>query len=155
MSYQVANYEPLIASGQMTLLEGPGPITQGITVDNYPGHTKDMMAVCLESGGQRGCYISDLIPTSAHLAITSCMGYDLDPLTVIEQRKRFYARAIPEKWLVFFTHDHDLPFCKVVLGDRGNPEIRNVGGGAIRNSNWEEPLGQFSTEGPVADQSGH
>jgi len=131
MSYKAANYEPLIASGQMTLLEGPGTIAPGITVDTYPGHTEHMMAVFFDSGGQRGCYISDLIPTSAHLDTTWCTGYDLDPLTVIEQRKRFYARAIPEKWLVFFTHDHHLPFCKVALNEKGNPEARSVAGEAI------------------------
>ena len=131
MSYKAANYEPLIASGQMTLLEGPDTIAPGITVDTYPGHTEHMMAVFFDSGGQRGCYISDLIPTSAHLDTTWCMGYDLDPLTVIEQRKRFYARAIPEKWLVFFTHDHHLPFCTVVLSEKGNPQARSVSGEAI------------------------
>jgi glyoxylase-like metal-dependent hydrolase (beta-lactamase superfamily II) len=132
VSYVAANYEPLIATGQMTLLDRPGTIVPGIAVDTYPGHTEHMMAVCFHSGGQRGCYISDLIPTSAHLDITSCMAYDLNPLTVIEQRKRFYARAIPEQWLVFFTHDHDLPFCQVVLGEKGKPEARRVGGEAIR-----------------------
>jgi glyoxylase-like metal-dependent hydrolase (beta-lactamase superfamily II) len=131
MSYHAADYEPLIASGQMTLLDGPDTIVPGIAVDTYPGHTEHMMAVCFDSGGQRGCYISDLIPTSAHLDITWCTGYDLDPLTVIEQRKRFYARAIPEHWLVFFTHDHDLPFCQVVLNDKGKLEARRVGSETI------------------------
>ena len=75
-----------------------------------------MMAVMLDSGGRRACYISDLIPTSAHLDTTWGMGYDLDPLTVIEERKRFYGRAIPEQWLVLFTHDHDRPMGYVTLG---------------------------------------
>jgi glyoxylase-like metal-dependent hydrolase (beta-lactamase superfamily II) len=128
VSYRPANYEPLIASGQMTLLNGPATIVPGIVVDTYPGHTEHMMAVCFDSDGQRGCFISDLIPTSAHLDITSGMGYDLYPLTVVEQRKRFYARAIPDQWLVFFSHDHDLPFCRVALNEKGKPEARRVGG---------------------------
>ena len=68
-----------------------------------------MLAINIDSGGKRACYISDLIPTSAHLDITWVMGYDLDPLTCIQQRKRFYARAIQEEWLVLFTHDHHTP----------------------------------------------
>lgn len=123
VSYMAENYEPLISSGQMTLLDGPGEVVPGIWVDQYPGHTAHMMAVMLESGGQRGCYISDLIPTSAHLDLIWGMGYDLDPLTVIEQRKRFYARAIPEQWLVFFTHDHHVPFGRVRLNERGKPVL--------------------------------
>jgi hypothetical protein len=52
------------------------------------------------------------------------MGYDLDPLTCIEQRKRFYARAIPEQWLVLFTHDHHTPMAYVELNERGKPVVK-------------------------------
>ena len=41
------------------------------------------------------------------------------------QRKRFYARAIPEKWRVLFTHDHHTPMGYVTLGDRNKPVIRS------------------------------
>jgi glyoxylase-like metal-dependent hydrolase (beta-lactamase superfamily II) len=124
--YLGANYEPLIASGQMTLLDGPSPIVPGISVDIYPGHTAQMMAIYFDSGGRRGCFISDLIPTTAHLDLAWGMAYDLDPLTLIEQRKRFYARAIQEKWLVFFPHDHHMPFCHIELDERGKPAAREV-----------------------------
>jgi glyoxylase-like metal-dependent hydrolase (beta-lactamase superfamily II) len=126
MSYMAANYEPLIASGQMTLLDGPGNIVPGISVDVYPGHTAQMLAVFIDSGGRRGCYVSDLIPTSAHLDLIWGMSYDLDPMTVIEQRKRFYSRAIPEQWLVFFTHDHHAPFGYLELNERGKPELNRM-----------------------------
>jgi glyoxylase-like metal-dependent hydrolase (beta-lactamase superfamily II) len=128
MSYLPANYEPLIASGRMTLIEGPQTILPGISVDVYPGHTAHMLAIFIDSGGRRGCYISDLIPTSAHLDLTWVMGYDLDPLTTIEQRKRFYARAIPERWLVFFTHDHHSPLGYISLDERGKPVLRSEAG---------------------------
>ena len=124
VSYVAENYEPLIASGQMTLLDGPGEILSGISVEVYPGHTAQMMAVMIQSGGRTACYISDLIPTSAHLDLTWGMGYDLDPLRVIEERKRFYRRAIPEQWLVLFTHDHRRPFGSIEMNDRGRPELR-------------------------------
>jgi glyoxylase-like metal-dependent hydrolase (beta-lactamase superfamily II) len=121
MSYLPANYEPLLASGQLTLLDGPETILPGISVDLYPGHTAQMLAILIDSGGRRACYISDLIPTSAHLDLIWGTGYDLDPLTVIEQRKRFYACAIPEQWLVFFTHDHHAPFGYIGRNERGKP----------------------------------
>jgi hypothetical protein len=52
------------------------------------------------------------------------MGYDLDPLRCIEERKRFYARAVPEEWLVLFTHDHDRPMGRVSWSDKGKPIFR-------------------------------
>jgi hypothetical protein len=52
------------------------------------------------------------------------MGYDLDPLTCIEQRKRFLERAIPERWLVLFTHDHQVPAAYVEWNDKGKPVVK-------------------------------
>ena len=109
VSYISDNYDPLISSGQMHLLDGAETILPGISVENYPGHTRSMMAIHLESEGKRACYISDLIPTTNHLDLTWGMSFDLYPLETIENKKRFYARAIPEKWLVIFTHDPKIP----------------------------------------------
>jgi len=113
VSYISDNYDPLISSGQMKLLEGGETILPGISVENYPGHTRSMMAIHLESEGKHACYISDLIPTTNHLDLTWGMSFDLYPLETIEQKKRFYAQAIPEKWLVIFTHDPNVPMAYV------------------------------------------
>ncbi len=127
VSYISENYDPLVASGQMTLLDPPAgiqtEIVPGVSVEVFPGHTAQMMAVMLDSGGRRACYVSDLMPTSAHLDATWVMGYDLDPLTCIEQRKRFLSRAIPERWLVLFTHDHHHPMGYVEWSAKGKPEF--------------------------------
>ena len=37
----------------------------------------------------------------------------------VESRKRFYSRAIPEKWLVMFTHDHEIPWGYLEKDERG------------------------------------
>jgi glyoxylase-like metal-dependent hydrolase (beta-lactamase superfamily II) len=133
VSYLAQNYEPLIASGQMTLLDteeirADPAICPGISVELFPGHTAQLMAVHVESksaGGavQHACYVSDLIPTSAHLDPTWVMGYDLDPVECIAQRKRFYERAIPENWLVLFTHDHERPMARLGLNEKGRPVV--------------------------------
>jgi glyoxylase-like metal-dependent hydrolase (beta-lactamase superfamily II) len=125
ISYISDNYDPLIASGQMTLIEGGhAGIVPGISCEVYPGHTAQLMAIHIDSAGQRATYISDLIPTSAHLDVSWVMGFDLFPLTCIEERKRFYQRAIPEKWLVLFTHDHDHPMGTIQLNEKGKPELK-------------------------------
>jgi glyoxylase-like metal-dependent hydrolase (beta-lactamase superfamily II) len=131
VSYLADNYEPLLASGQMQMLStAPGQIEPigsgipGISVELFPGHTRQLMAVHIESCGQHACYISDLVPTSAHLDPTWVMAYDLDPLRTIAERHRFYARAIPEQWLIIFTHDHATPFATLAEGPRGRPVLR-------------------------------
>jgi glyoxylase-like metal-dependent hydrolase (beta-lactamase superfamily II) len=123
VSYLTDNYDPLIESGQMTLLEGDAEIVPGISVRVYPGHTRDMQAVMVRSGGATLCYPSDLIPTTNHLDPTWVLGYDLYPLTTIDNRHKFYAEAIPEKWLVAFTHDHEKPLAYVEMGEKGKPVV--------------------------------
>lgn len=127
VSYRSANYDPLIESGQMTLVDGASAdIVPGISVETYPGHTDQTLAIMIDSAGKRACYVSDLIPTSAHLDPTWVMGYDLDPVRCIAERKRFYQRAIPEQWLVLFTHDHDRPMGYVGLGEKNKPVLRQL-----------------------------
>jgi glyoxylase-like metal-dependent hydrolase (beta-lactamase superfamily II) len=133
VSYLAPNYEPLIASGQMTLLDSDvirrnPEICPGVSVEVFPGHTAQLMAVHIESkasGGaaEHACYISDLIPTAAHLDPTWVMGYDLDPVETIAQRKRFYKQAIPEGWLVLFTHDHNVPMARIGVSEKGRPVV--------------------------------
>jgi glyoxylase-like metal-dependent hydrolase (beta-lactamase superfamily II) len=149
VSYLGPNYDPLIESGQLTLidphgkggytsddlrLQAPNPlpavsvqadteIVPGIFVEPLPGHTGSLLGVHIVSGDEHACYAGDLFPTAHHLNPTWVMGFDLDPLTCIEERKRFLARAIPEHWLVLFTHDHHTPAGYVRLNDKGKPEI--------------------------------
>ena len=56
VSYLSPNYDPLIESGQMTLLTTEGiranpEIVPGISVELFPGHTRQLMGVHIESGG--------------------------------------------------------------------------------------------------------
>jgi glyoxylase-like metal-dependent hydrolase (beta-lactamase superfamily II) len=119
ISYIGDNYNPLVASGQMQLLRGDQQIVPGISVKLFPGHTANMQAVMIESGGQTACYISDLIPTVAQMDIAWTTGFDLYPLDTIANRKRYYAQAIPEKWLTVFTHDMKIPWAYVEKDEKG------------------------------------
>jgi glyoxylase-like metal-dependent hydrolase (beta-lactamase superfamily II) len=113
VSYFTKNYDPLVEGGQMKLLRGDQEIVPGVSVEVFPGHTRDMQAILLRSEGRTACYISDLIPTSAHLELNWVMGFDLYPLETIASRKRYYARALAQNWLTVFTHDPDLPWARI------------------------------------------
>jgi glyoxylase-like metal-dependent hydrolase (beta-lactamase superfamily II) len=123
ISYMSPNYDPLLQTGQMVLLNGDLELLPGISVKVFPGHTANMQAVIISSGDgnekKTACYISDLIPTSNHLDLTWVMAFDLFPLETIESRKKYYARAIPERWLTVFTHDDQTPWGYVERGERG------------------------------------
>ena len=147
ISFLPDNYDPLVASGQMTLLKGSEEIIPGISVKTFPGHTAHMQAVIIRgsqnphpvaNGATRvghppdspriptACYISDLIPSTAHIDLTWGMAFDLYPLQTIESKKEYYARAIPEKWLTVFTHDPTTPWAYVDIDDAGKMAARTV-----------------------------
>ena len=119
VTYLSDNYDPLVANGHMHLLKGDQQIVPGISVQVFPGHTDNMQAVIIKSGGQTACYISDLIPTTAHIDLTWVMAFDLCPLQTIDSRKRYYAQAMPEKWLTIFTHDPNTPWAYVEKAEMG------------------------------------
>jgi glyoxylase-like metal-dependent hydrolase (beta-lactamase superfamily II) len=110
VSYLSDNYNPLLESGQMKLVKEDREIIPGVSVRTIPGHTRYMQVVMIESQGQKACYVSDLIPTAAHLDLLWVMAYDLFPMETIENKKRFYGEAIPGRWLVIFTHDPAIPW---------------------------------------------
>jgi glyoxylase-like metal-dependent hydrolase (beta-lactamase superfamily II) len=126
ISYISDNYDPLIEKGQMELLKGDREIVPGIWVRVYPGHTAHMQAVMIENGGRKACYISDLIPTTAHIELTWVMAFDLYPVDTIESRKKYYAESIPEKWLTIFTHDPNVPWAYVEKDEHGKMVTRGL-----------------------------
>jgi glyoxylase-like metal-dependent hydrolase (beta-lactamase superfamily II) len=123
ISFVSWNYDPLVESGQMTLLKGGEEIVPGISVRTMPGHTAHMQAIILRSGGKTACYISDLIPTSAHMDLAWGMSFDLYPLHVIESRQRYYEESVREKWLTLFTHDPLIPWGYIEPDERGKMKL--------------------------------
>jgi len=88
-----------------TLLEGESEPLAGIRCLPTPGHVPYHNSVLIESGGERACFLADLVPTSAHLPLPWIMGYDLEPLVTLESRRQLYRRAEGEGWLLVFEHD--------------------------------------------------
>lgn len=151
ISFISENYDPLVESGRMTLLRGREEIVPGISVQIFPGHTAHMMGIIVrgtskenqnpkhvaqnaERMGQprdsssvpTACYISDLIPTTAHIDLTWGMSFDLYPLQTIESKREYYARAIAEKWLTVFTHDPKIPWAYVEKDHTGKMTAKEV-----------------------------
>ena len=87
------------------LIDGEQEILPGIRGIPTPGHVPYHQSVLVESGGDRACFIADLVPTSAHLPLPWIMGYDVQPLVTLETRRRVYQRAEAEQWLLVFEHD--------------------------------------------------
>lgn len=104
-SYILENYLPIEETGQWWLLEGEREIVPGVTVIPAPGHTPAMQCVKLEGGGKTAIFLADLVPMTAHLPLAWIMGFDLFPLTTLENKKKWLPQIARNGWLVLFAHD--------------------------------------------------
>lgn len=104
-SYMLENYLPLEQAQQLERLDGERQIVPGVTLVPAPGHTPAMQCVKLEGGGKTAFFLADLVPMTAHLPLAWIMGFDLFPLTTLENRKKFLPQIARNGWLALFAHD--------------------------------------------------
>lgn len=123
-SYLPENLQPLRDAGCLVVHSGGYELAPGIEILLSHGHTRGMQMVLVSAPGSATvCYPSDLIPTSSHLRIPWVMGYDLWPLTVMEEKKALLERAVREGWVLIFEHDPSVAACTV------NFDGKNFGAG--------------------------
>jgi glyoxylase-like metal-dependent hydrolase (beta-lactamase superfamily II) len=113
-SYFPENFEPMHASGQWDLIDDDGEIAPGVELIRAPGHTKEMMIVRLSGGGQTAIFLADLVPTTAHLPSPWIMGFDLYPLTTLENKKKWLPEIARQGWLTLFGHDEKVRAARLV-----------------------------------------
>lgn len=121
-SFFPENLDPLAESGQLNLIDGRHDLFEGVDLIPVDGHTKAMQLVRVHDADRSLLYAADLLPTHAHLAPAWNMGYDLWPMTTIEEKGRLLGQATRDGWQLFFEHDPTVGLCDVVMGERG-PEI--------------------------------
>lgn len=122
-SFLPENLEPLNASGQLRLLEGPGEVLPGLTVEVVNGHTEAQQIVRIEGPEGTLVFVADLIPTAAHIRPLWNMGYDIRPLVTIEEKMTFLEQAEAKGWQLFLEHD---PEVAVISLHRTEQEIAAV-----------------------------
>ena len=107
-TYFPENYAVLDETHQLTLIERDTELVPGMELICVPGHTADMMCVKLSGGGKTAFFMADLVPTTAHLRLAWTMGYDLFPLTVIENKRKWIPQIARGEWIALFDHDADV-----------------------------------------------
>jgi glyoxylase-like metal-dependent hydrolase (beta-lactamase superfamily II) len=107
-SYINENYEPL-SGAKLALLEADRAIAPGVELIRVPGHTANMQCVKLTGGGKTAFFLADLVPTTAHLPLPWIMGFDLYPVTTLENKKKWIPELIQEGWIALFCHDAKTP----------------------------------------------
>ncbi len=93
--------------GVLNLVTGehPPPPFAGLHWQLSHGHTPFQLLPVFD--GEHGdlLFTGDMIPTADHLPLTWVMGYDLQPLVTLEERREVYRRCLEDGLLLAFPHD--------------------------------------------------
>lgn len=121
-SYFAANFQPLLDSGQLKTLNGETEnLFKGISLYISNGHTQAQQIVKISDERQSLLYCGDMVPTSSHVRIPWLMGYDLNPLLLMEEKVKFLGLAADQKTYLFFEHD---PYCDSALISRNGNDFQ-------------------------------
>lgn len=120
-SYYPANFEPLLKAGVLNILDGPRQdLLPGVSVIISNGHTQAQQVVQVSDGTTTLLYCGDMVPTSTHVKLPWVMGYDLHPLTLIEEKQKYLGEAADHSWYLFFEHD---PYCDAAQIERSGSDF--------------------------------
>lgn len=126
-TYIAANFQPLVDSGQMRLLDGDTEFLPGVRGVVTPGHTPGHMAVTLESGGQHAAFVCDMASYAVHFERLGWMtAYDVEPLITLETKRRWQAWALERDALLIFPHDPLRPMGRLTEDVNGKRAIVKI-----------------------------
>jgi len=112
-SYIKENFQPLFEDGVLNFINGNKKFDDEIEFFIINGHTFSQQMVKISDASNTFLFCADLIPTFAHIPLPYIMGYDLQPLVTLEEKKKYLKNALDENWKLFFGHDPEIAFATV------------------------------------------
>ncbi|HUX61210.1 MAG TPA: MBL fold metallo-hydrolase [Ignavibacteriaceae bacterium] len=118
-SYIKENFVPLFEAGLLNLIDNNIDFDDEIEFLVVNGHTFSQQLVKISDSSSTILYCGDLIPTSSHIPIPYVMGYDLQPLVAVAEKKSILSQANEEQWKLFFEHDPEFALATIKRTDKG------------------------------------
>ena len=131
-SFLKENILPIQESGQLKFIEMngessmvngvniiPSLITYHLSLLFANGHTDAMMLPVINYKGKTIVYMADLLPSVAHIPLPYVMGYDMFPLTTLQEKKSFLTTALANDYILFFEHDPVNECCTLQQTEKG------------------------------------
>lgn len=112
------NFEPIEEAGLLNLVDGDVEILPQVHAITVDGHTEAQQLIRVTHEDRTLVFVADLIPTHVHVPLVWGMGYDLQPLKTIEEKKTLLADAARDNWMLFFEHDDTIALANIVEDER-------------------------------------
>ncbi len=119
-SFLKENLQPIADLGLLHFLpDGPESPWPWMELFRTFGHTESMVLPVIQTGNGKLVFCADLFPSVHHIPMPWIMGYDMRPLETLQDKKRFFYRALAEDWTLFFEHDAANECCKLAENEKG------------------------------------
>jgi glyoxylase-like metal-dependent hydrolase (beta-lactamase superfamily II) len=112
-SYIKENFQPLFEEGVLNFIIGNAKFDDEIEFIVINGHTFGQQMVKIFDSNNTFLFCSDLMPFVSHIPLPYIMGYDLQPLVTLEEKRKYLKMAVEENWKLFFGHDPEFAFATV------------------------------------------
>jgi len=127
-SFLKENILPIEETGRLKFVETKGiqdgklgntKFTDNISIRFVSGHTESMMLPQIKYGDKTIVFMADLLPSVGHIPIPYVMGYDMFPLTTINEKRSFLKEAVENDYILFFEHDPVNECCILQQTEKG------------------------------------
>jgi len=118
-SYIKDNFVPLMEEGVLKFINGEEMFDDEIQFLVVNGHTFGQQLLKISDSSNTILYSCDLLPTTSHIPIPYVMGYDLQPLKTVAEKKKILPMAVKENWKLFFEHDPETVLATVSQTEKG------------------------------------
>jgi glyoxylase-like metal-dependent hydrolase (beta-lactamase superfamily II) len=118
-SFLVENFVPLKEHGVLNFVNEGDLLADCIEIRVFNGHTLGMIAPLIHGPDYKMMYMADLIPAAAHIPVNYVIGYDIQPLITMEEKKTILPWLHQEKVWLFFEHDAQYALAQLGLNEKG------------------------------------
>ena len=118
-SFMRDDFNPLMEHGVLELVDGEFEIFPGIELIVCNGHTNAQQLPKISDGKTTMLFCCDLVPTISHIPWPYVMAYDIRPLVTIDEKKKVFARAYEEGWILFLEHDPSIVAITLKAAEKG------------------------------------
>ena len=129
-SFLKENILPIQENGQLKFIAIPArenslnklasaTFADSISIRIADGHTRAMMLPQIQYKDRTIVFMADLLPSQGHIPLPYVMGYDMFPMTTLDEKKTFLEEAVDNNYILFFEHDPKVECCTLQRTEKG------------------------------------
>ena len=118
-SYFRENFHPIHEAGKLRFIEKEGQLFDNFHLLIVNGHTEGQLIPYFQYKGKTIVYMSDFIPSVAHIPLLYLLSFDIRPLLSMKEKEEFLQKALREDYILFFEHDLKYECCNLQLTEKG------------------------------------